>query len=493
MARRIHYLSALALLLFILNGRPAWPQDTGQAGTPEPSKKESIRTVQLLVDPKPEPECALAYRLETPYMEQRPGNAALLYDTALLLVTEVKGKHPEIDEAKLDEWRNSPLDKLPQQDVREAIAAFEQSIHCLELASRCEQCVWEYPVRDEGLRFAMPPTGGFRVLMPILTLKARLEMADGDIDAAIGTLRVGLAAARALGGGPFTVQNLVGSSLARRTFKELEWFIQSPAAPNLYWAMTALPHPLLDMRRSLQMEMEAVYANLPELRRLKHEVLSDDEVIQIWKKATVTWPSRQDNLEAAVMKVYLVAGAMKAYPKARQYLLARGKTAEEVDSLPKLYVVLRYQHDQNRRLCDMLLKWCDVPYWQAMDKLKECEKLASEAMGRGMGDMDVITAAFSMSTPWIRGIYLRNAYTERDLAMLRCVEAIRMYAAGHDGKLPQALGDITEVPIPIDPVYGRAFSYQMADGRAVLESPAPPGESVKDGLRYEITIRKATK
>ena len=298
-----------------------------------------------------------------------------------------------------------------------------------------------------------------------------------------------MSAARGIGNGPFVVQNLVGTSLARRTFRELEKLIQAPAAPNLYWALTTLPHPLLDMRRSLQMEMDAVYASLPELRRLKDEVLSDDEVIQIWKKATATEVSRPSSLEAALMNTYLVAGAMKTYPKAKQYLLARGKTTEEVESLPKLYVVLLYQHDQNRRRCDATLKWCDVPYWQAADKLKESEE-ASRAMG---GDMDVITIAFSINAPWIRLIYLRNAFMERDLAMLRCVEAIRMYAAGHDSKLPQALGDITEVPIPADPVYGRAFSYQVAEGKAVIESPAPPGEAARDGLRYEIAIRQATK
>ncbi len=488
MARRIHYLPILALL-FTLDGKPVWSQ-----GTSEPAKKESIRTVQLLVDPKPEPDCALAYRLETPYMEQRPGNGAPLYDMALSLMTEVKGKHPEIDEAKLDEWRNSPLDKLPQQDVRQAIKAFEQSIHCLELASRCEQCVWEYPVREEGLRFTMPATGGFRVLMPILTLKARMEMADGNVEAAIGTLRVGLATARAFGGGPFVVQNLIGSSLARRTFREIEWLIQSPATPNLYWALTALPHPLLDMRRSLQMETDAVYATVPELRRLQHEVLSDDEVVQIWKKATMTWSSGQGHgdLLAATEKAFLVAGVLKTYPKAKQYLLTKGKTPEDVEALPKLYVVALYQHDRNRRLCDMMLKWIDVPYWQAADKLKECDE-TSRAMGGDMVDMDAISAAFSINTPWIRGIYLRNVLADRDLAMLRCVEAIRMYAAGHDGKLPQALSDITAVPIPADPVYGRGFSYQAADGKAVLESPAPAGEPEKDGLRYEITIRKTTK
>jgi hypothetical protein len=74
--------------------------------------------------------------------------------------------------------------------------------------------------------------------------------------------------------------------------------------------------------------------------------------------------------------------------------------------------------------------------------------------------------------------------------MLSCVEAIRIYAASHAGGLPQTLGDITEVPTPADPIYGRAFSYQVTGGRAVLESPVPPDGSARDGLRYEITIRQ---
>jgi hypothetical protein len=326
--------------------------------------------------------------------------------------------------------------------------------------------------------------------MPLLALKARLEVAEGDMDAAIRTLRIGMSAARGIGDGPFTIQNVIGTNIARRTLKEVERLIQSPAAPNMYWALTALPHPLLDMRRSLQMETDAVYAQLPELRRLRNEVLSDDDVIQIWKMAaTAIGTPRPSDLEATFANAYLMAGAMRTYPKAKQYLLARGKTTAEVESLPKLYVVLLYQHDRNRQVCDTMLKWCDVPYWQAAAKLKECDE-ASRTMDQ---DLDVITMAFSISMPWIRGVYLRNAYMDRDLAMLRCLEAIRMYAAGHDSRLPQALSDITEVPVPADPVYGRPFSYHVADGKAVLESPAPAGEPGKDGLRYEITIRKTTK
>jgi hypothetical protein len=65
-----------------------------------------------------------------------------------------------------------------------------------------------------------------------------------------------------------------------------------------------------------------------------------------------------------------------------------------------------------------------------------------------------------------------------------------MHAAEHDGKLPRTLQEITEVPVPVDPMTGKEFSYRIENGTAILEGFAPDGESLKDGFRYEISTRK---
>ena len=39
------------------------------------------------------------------------------------------------------------------------------------------------------------------------------------------------------------------------------------------------------------------------------------------------------------------------------------------------------------------------------------------------------------------------------------VEALRMYAAAHDGTLPDKLDDVSEVPVPADPGTGLPFEY----------------------------------
>ena len=75
---------------------------------------------------------------------------------------------------------------------------------------------------------------------------------------------------------------------------------------------------------------------------------------------------------------------------------------------------------------------------------------------------------------------------------MRCIEAIRLYATSHDGKLPATLADIKEVPIPIDPMTGKDFAYKMEDGKAVLSAPPPAGEKRYPGnyLKYELTLAK---
>ncbi len=66
---------------------------------------------------------------------------------------------------------------------------------------------------------------------------------------------------------------------------------------------------------------------------------------------------------------------------------------------------------------------------------------------------------------------------------------MRLYAAEHEGKLPAALDDIKEVPIPVDPVSGKPFGYKLEGGTATLDAPPPTGMRWDIlGARLEITI-----
>jgi len=92
--------------------------------------------------------------------------------------------------------------------------------------------------------------------------------------------------------------------------------------------------------------------------------------------------------------------------------------------------------------------------------------------------------------PAIGKVSAATAFLDRQIAALRCVEAIRLYAAAHDGKLPATLADIKEVPIPDDPMTGKPFDYKPEGDKAILSGSAPPGLGNNYGLRFELTIAR---
>ncbi len=78
--------------------------------------------------------------------------------------------------------------------------------------------------------------------------------------------------------------------------------------------------------------------------------------------------------------------------------------------------------------------------------------------------------------PAVSKVFAYRAKIDRRIAALRCVEAVRLYAAAHDGKLPPSLDEIKDVPVPTDPVDGKPFGYRVVGDRAFLSSTPFPGQ-----------------
>jgi len=446
--------------------------------------QDSIRTVQLHVTPKAEPQPALQYRLEVPYKDQRMGNAALLYNTAISWVRDVKSGYADFDSRKLADWQNASVGKLPIEEVRRLISRFGRAIEYAEMASRCEQCVWEYPMRERGMATLLPGLSEYRDLSRVLALKTRLEVRDGNIAEAMNTLGIGFSIARDVGKGPSLLHGLVGLAIASHMHREIEGLIQRAEAPNLYWALTEMPQPLVSFHRALQAESQCLYIALPELRTLDERVLSNDEVTGLWRKLGAMADMETDSGDWLEQRLAGIVGTSKVYRQARQWLIDRGRSAQEVESLPIFYVVLLHDHHRYECLWDEQLKWFSMSYWQAADELEDIQTRIKEyAEESSTGEL------FAAMFPSLRRVFFLDARYKRDLAMLRCVEALRIYAAAHDGHLPSSLSDITEVPVPLDPLYGRAFFYEVTGNQAVLESPAPAEGRPREGLRYEIALR----
>jgi len=459
----------------------------GPTRAADPPEGAAIHTRTLRVSAAPEPRFALQYHFETPYLEQEPGNAAFLYQTAVGQMMQTNSGDWAIDRDTLRQWYNDPIESLPLEKIRPAIARFEQSFRLLEAAARRERCTWEYPIRKEGFPYVNPLLSEYRTLSRLVAVKARLEIHEGDINAALKTLRSGISLARGVGDGPNFVQHLVGVSMAAGMLRQIEGWIQKPEAPNLYWALTALPDSLVDIHRALQMESETLCAELPELQTLEKTVLSNAQVLDLWKRTAAMFGALSDDPGQWLFKAMNLATAMERYPRAKAALLEQGYPAEKVETWPTLYVIVLDQYRQFRAIRDLTFKWTYVPYAQAREGLREGERAISGIWEHS--HTGVLMNPFVTTLPAVYRIAFLDARLARDIAMLRCVEAIRMYAAEHDGKLPGTLAEITAVPVPMDPIHGLAFHYEVRGKNAILESPVPPDGGPRDGLRYEITLR----
>jgi len=118
------------------------------------------------------------------------------------------------------------------------------------------------------------------------------------------------------------------------------------------------------------------------------------------------------------------------------------------------------------------------------EQMRAAEEAAKAAQARGEA------GPLGWMVPSVSNARLTIALVDRQIALLQCVEAIRAYAAIHNGNLPDALADLVETPAPMDPVTGQPFEYEVKANVAVLTAPVPAGGRPDQGVRYEISVAR---
>jgi hypothetical protein len=476
----------VACLLVVVSVAPAGAQVSAPLGAGGQAGKEELPWIKLTVSPMAAPKPALRYQLLPELRDVKPGNAALLYQRAHApdWFSSFR-RHADYD--KYYDWLELPLEKFPKSKAESLLP--KQTLEEVDRAARRTYCDWELVerLRKDGLGLLIPDVQALREYGALLRLRARVEVLDGRFDKAVHTLQTGYSLGRHTGDGPTLIQALVGVAIVAMMNQSVEDLIQQPRAPNLYWALTDLPRPLVDMRKPLQGERIMVEALLPGLhdmlRDAKSRPLSKEEIVGYLDRiaALVDRKGSEFRLSAAVVSASM-------YPAARKYLIAQGRKAEEVDALPVVQTALLYAAGVYEERFDELRKWQSLPYWQAREALARVERdiRAKRAEGFNFG-----TIIADLMIPAVQKVVFAGHRLERKIAALRIVEALRLHAAVNGGKLPNGLADVREAPIPLDPVTGKEFTYKRDGSRAYVSAPPPPGEVANEAntIHYEITLR----
>jgi hypothetical protein len=476
--------------------RTAWPALVA-AALAAPASAQEVEPVRITLHPGAAVTPALRYHLLPQLHEMTPGNAAERYRQAIAEMKKDRPAGPDDSElADVQDWLELPPAELPRARVRKLMRRYAEVYRLADQAARSESCDWGIAerLRKSGIGALIPEIQDMRALARLLALRARVEALDGRAEQAVRALQTGFAAAKHVGESDTLIGTLVGVANATLTARELELLLSQPTAPSLYWPLADLPRPFLDMRRALTGERTGVYGTFPGLI----EVVNNPDAPPLTGeqlKPAVNLLIQELNLgDGYPVRAAVALWVRAKHHAAQESLAAAGYPRARLEKMPHLEVALLHAMQQYDRLYDEMLKWQTFPYPEAMRGMERAERRVVEARARMLSpgpDVPALPIA-----PWflpaIRRAWSAHARIDRRFAALRCVEAVRLYAVAHGGRLPPTLADVKEAPAPNDPCTGKPFAYRVVNGVATLEGPPPPGEAANVGnaLKYELIVEK---
>jgi hypothetical protein len=464
---------------------PSFAQLAGPIST-QPATTQTAqggpRVVRLTISPAAELQPALKYSLLPTLLDQSGGDGMSLYYTAM---DQTEGFTRDEDlQTKVMDWQDMPADQMPWKEVRQKCEAFTGQMELLDLAARYRTCQWTLPIEKQGISTLLPSLSKWRLAARIVQSQARIAVHDGRFEKALHSMQTGLAMARHLAGAPTLIHALVAAAIARLMTQPAEDWIGTPHSSNLYWALAALPQPFIDTSPARQGEAAILYGTFPDLRRGMTADLTEEQWNQLLRTVIQTLSGASDTGGSHGMEISM-AQAMLAYPQAKQYFLSQGYAPEQVEAMPVGKAILLYAVQRYQVLMDDMFKWWTIPFWQAWPGIQTADSHVEQAARSGQAPI------LGVLIPSLTRVYAMTTDVDRRIAALRTIEAIRIYAAAHDGELPASLDEIQEVPVPINPMTGQAFPYRLEGCRAVLEVSSPAGMPSADwGVQYELTIRK---
>ncbi len=267
--------------------------------------------------------------------------------------------------------------------------------------------------------------------------------------------------------------------------------MERPDAPNLYWALTVLPRPLISLRNPNEYEQKTLEMQFPDMADLDRPRSAEEwdaalKRVRLEIERIDQWSEKEEGkIVRPGTSSKDSAARSPDLPEARKYLAkVVGLPAARIESMSSAEVLLLYMSNYYHELRDEVFKATYVPFPQSQALSAEAEARLKSAANTEAGRL---VRAF---LPAITKVGLAQVRLERKLEALRVIEALRLHAAAHRGLLPDKLDEVKTVPVPLDPGTGRPFEYQRDGATATLTSRIAGQPLDKTGLRYRITIRK---
>ncbi|TWT75235.1 DUF1559 family PulG-like putative transporter [Allorhodopirellula solitaria] len=430
--------------------------------------------------------------------EMRDANAALWYLQAMGFLEQTAARqamerfHSEQAEQRATNasgqaapwiWLETAPDELPIAEVREYLTYSRFQRRLMHRAARCRNFDLDRNIyeMDDLYGFLIPEIQALRQLSRNQTLRARLAIADQDFATARITIGENLQLAHHLSAEPFVVSTLVGISIARSSFDDAVYLVAEPDSPNLYQAIAALPNPLVDPTRAVELEMDMLFHQVRPLREIGVTPLSDQD----WSKflqAVLPMLGHECELVERFQDSGLLGATLFIAAAGREveaYLLNEcGVTTEQFTAMPatqSFFLAVRRMYEASAQ--------------EALQLYRAPASVQADRIARSRERRDRNATEYPMLHDTIGQLILNTALIvqprwrlQQRLAILQTVEAIRDHLATHDSQWPERLSDLA-LPAPHDPVSGEPMAWSIKGDAATLTARPVGGEVLEIVLR----------
>lgn len=300
----------------------------------------------------------------------------------------------------------------------------------------------------------------------------------------------------------------------------MEELVQHEKAPNLYWALTALPDRLIDLQSLVDWERRKALLHIPEVANLDRERseaqwrdirlhlglgrqtsfllgvpgLSKSKLQQRYQEfvararrelpALRTNPRESGPASASVgdmenLPTHALQAVVDKLAIAARAVVLAVFNVSEIDFMSDEEVAVRYFVARYPIASDKYVRALLFPPPTGLPLFREAQK-----------QLDEEAPAITKSISALRAVYLRVWMQRRRIDALRIIEALRNYAARHEGELPSTLAEIEDMPIPADVLTGESFQYRREGDVAYLSAEEVElyGEE-ENGIWYRIRAR----
>jgi hypothetical protein len=439
-----------------------------------PPKPQEI-LVRMTVQPRPAPKPALKYQLLPELREISPGNP--IYEYTRCFAEQSNFWRSKESVANREKWQTMLLRDLPVKEILQSFGSRRGRgpLNYADAAARMETPDWQVlsRLKRDGVGTLLPDVQGLRELAGALRVRFRVEIAERHYDDAVYTAQTMLALSRHFQEHPTLIGDLVGIAIATIALGNVDEMLQQPGSPNLFWALTDLPSPFIDLRKGLHGERLWIDAEMPNLDN--QEPMTNAQMQKIVERL-------QKVVNGADEKELSVRAWLEGRANNEEHVRAARKRMIEAlapadvtkfESFPPMQIVLLDEKLNFEIRRDEMTKALALPYWQAIPVYESVPPIPKSK-----------ETPFTLFLAHYVKVKAAQARLDQRIALLRCVEALRMYTAEHDGKLPVKLDEI-RLPLPVDPASGKPFNYKVEGKTAHLQ-----GGPLVVQVRYEVTIGK---